>query len=332
VTAMPVSTMRGGILGLYAQTAVHPGSGTALGTVDLPVQREWHTHWPNTAGSALKGILRDACREKLVHDKGLQDEPADPNDTNKRRRSRRDIANEEQAMVEAFGPSANSASEAAGALSVTDARLLTFPVRSLKGFFARATCPMALDRLKRDAALLGLSIPWEIPELANNQAAVSSEGCGCLVGASLVLEEFEFAKASQVNAHDIAVWIASHLLPTSTAYADTVKRFPKQFVILHDDDFTHFARHATEVVARVGLNYETKTVREGALFYQEFLPAETLLYAVVLANAARVRFGGSDAAAILKTLTDSMPSILQIGGDETTGKGYCATRLLGAGE
>ena len=50
-------TWSGGLLGLHAQTALHPGSGTALGTVDLPVQRERHTHWPTIAGSALKGIL-----------------------------------------------------------------------------------------------------------------------------------------------------------------------------------------------------------------------------------------------------------------------------------
>src|SRR5437867_2434986 len=56
----------GGLLGLHAQTALHPGAGTALGTVDLPVQRERHTHWPTIAGSALKGILRDCCRNRIA--------------------------------------------------------------------------------------------------------------------------------------------------------------------------------------------------------------------------------------------------------------------------
>src|SRR5262245_26920412 len=46
-------TWSGGLLGLHALTALHPGSGAALGTVDLPVQRERHTHWPTVAGSAL---------------------------------------------------------------------------------------------------------------------------------------------------------------------------------------------------------------------------------------------------------------------------------------
>lgn len=52
------------MLFLHAQTSLHPGSGTALGVVDLPIQRERHTQWPLIPGSALKGILRDKCREK----------------------------------------------------------------------------------------------------------------------------------------------------------------------------------------------------------------------------------------------------------------------------
>src|SRR5437763_1509361 len=83
--------------------------------------------------------------------------------------------------------------------------------------------------------------------------------------------------------------------------------------------------------ARLGLNYETKTVKGGALFYQEFLPAETLFYAVLLASPARSRRTDLGAEDLLRALADGLPAVLQIGGDETTGKGYCATRLC-AGE
>ena len=48
-------------------------------------------------------------------------------------------------------------------------------------------------------------------------------------------------------------------------FAATRERFPRHLVLLSDDDFTHFARHATEVTARIGLNYETKTVKKGAV-------------------------------------------------------------------
>jgi CRISPR-associated protein Cmr4 len=43
----------------------------------------------------------------------------------------------------------------------------------------------------------------------------------------------------------------------------TYSQIRDHVAVLHDDDFTHFVRHATEVVARVGLDYEKKTVRQG---------------------------------------------------------------------
>jgi CRISPR-associated protein Cmr4 len=145
-----------------------------------------------------------------------------------------------------------------------------------------------------------------------------------------VLEEFEFDRADGDPA-PLARWISEHLLPATKGYEKTRGRFIRQLVVISDDDFTHFARHATEVTARVGLDYETKTVKEGALFYQEFLPTETLLYAVVLANPARARQATLDTGGVLAQLAEMLPGVVQIGGDETTGKGYCATRFGGGG-
>src|SRR5207249_1167237 len=93
----------GALLGIHALTSLHPGSGTALGTVDLPVQRERHTDWPNIAGSALKGVLRDAVREKI--------KASHEND--------REKANADDALVAMFGPPKADNNASAGALSVT---------------------------------------------------------------------------------------------------------------------------------------------------------------------------------------------------------------------
>jgi CRISPR-associated protein Cmr4 len=337
-------TCAGSLLGLHALTALHPGAGTALGTVDLPVQRERHTHWPTIAGSALKGILRDACREQIAASKDLDqlerydDEPGSegkPGKKAERKGSARDKADATLALNILFGPPTAGAGEFAGALSVTDARLLAFPVRSLRGVFAWVSCPAVLQRLERDAQLARKATGWDIPELprpAEGQplpVAVPA-GSPCLVGNSqVVLEEFDFA-AIKADATPIAKWIADNLLPASSTYQATRRRFEQHLLIVPDDDFTHFARHATEVSARIALDYQTKTVKGTALFYQEFLPAETLFYSVVLANASRAKNGhGKDAAAVLKTLGDTLQRLpfLQVGGDETTGKGLCAVCL-----
>ncbi|HUY35536.1 MAG TPA: type III-B CRISPR module RAMP protein Cmr4 [Pirellulales bacterium] len=300
---------RTAVLFLHAQTALHPGSGTALGVVDLPVQRERHTQWPLVPGSALKGILRDRCRERAKVNHG----------------GSRKKANEDDAeLVAAFGPATADADKHAGALAVTDARILAFPVRSLKGVFAWVTCPAVVGRLGRDLVLAHQAAAPPILNVPESNTAICPEHSPLLLdGKQLVLEEFDFTCVA--DSGPLAAWVADHAAHDEF----TRDRLRKHLVVLRDDDFTHFVRHATEVVARIGLDYDKKTVKTGALFYQEFLPAETLFYALVFANDSRRDGGLLRAADILGYLRGHVPdgSVLQVGGDETIGKGLCTVRL-----
>ncbi len=305
---------RAALLFLHAQTALHPGSGTALGTVDLPVQRERHTGWPVIPGSTLKGVLRDACRERTAAGLEAQENA-----------SKRQRANQDPILEGAFGPARVEGDSAfAGALSVTDARLLAFPVRSLKGVFAWVTCPSLLDRLHRDLALGGWKAPGKTPQLKESQAAGSIPSPLLVAGDKLVLEEFEFTvdRAESSKMADWTGWFAAHVSEDPATRA----RLKTHLVALHDDDFTHFAKHATEVTARVGLDYERKTVRSGALFYQEFLPAETLLYGVVLAGPSRRTEDARGPVDWLEYARSNVGPVLQVGGDASVGKGLCLVR------
>ncbi len=288
------------MLFVHALTGLHPGSGTALGVVDLPVQRERHTQWPVIRGSSLKGVLRDACRpeQKSGDDYGK--------------------------WLAVFGPETSDAAAHAGALALTDARILAFPVRSLRGVFAWVTCPAVLDRLNRDLALAVRGAPLTIPHVGKEQAACAANGPLLVDGNKLVLEEFEFSRVADADADGVASWIADHAVGDKA----TQDRIKTHLVVLHDDDFTHFVRHATEVVARVGLDYERKTVKTGALFYQEFLPPETLFCSVVIAEDSRRNETPMTADEVLTYVRSNLPPVLQIGGDETIGKGLCAVRLV----
>lgn len=288
------------MLFIHALTGVHPGGGTALGVVDLPIQRERHTQWPMIAGASLKGVLRDACREAI------------PDRTR---------------FHAVFGPETAHASDFAGALALTDARLLAFPVRSLRGVFAWVTCRAVVERLARDSKLLAghHDPPPEAPAVSRGDAACSKGSELIIQGARLLLEEFEFRRMGADQG--ISGWIADRAVTDKP----TAERLRRNLVILHEDDFTHFARHATEVIARVGLDYETKTARNKALFYEEFLPSETLLYSVALATDSRNKDANINAADILKILRDHAPKIMQIGADQTTGKGLCAVSVISHG-
>jgi CRISPR-associated protein Cmr4 len=209
----------GMLLFMHALTSLHPGSGTALGVVDLPVQRERHTNWPTVAGTSLKGVLRSEAKNRgMDHD----------------------------AHRAVFGPDTENAADHAGAIAFTDARLLAFPVRSLKGVFAWVTCPEALRRLHRDLALTGLAMPPDLPA-PNAQAAVVARRSPLRQSGALVLEEFAFDAVDGAEA--IADWLADHAVEDAATRA----RLKDRLVVVDDDAFSHFAQHATEVTARIAL-------------------------------------------------------------------------------
>ncbi|MBF0220421.1 MAG: hypothetical protein HQL49_12965, partial [Gammaproteobacteria bacterium] len=110
----------------------------------------------------------------------------------------------------------------------------------------------------------------------------------------------------------------------------------QQLTIVSDDMFSFMAQSATPVNAHIAINSSTKVVRTGALWYEETLPPETLLYMVLSAHAARAKEVVMDAGAILGAVTnqllDSTDPYLQIGGNETTGMGWCHARVSIAGE
>lgn len=289
------------LLFIHCLTSMHPGTGTALGVVDLPVQRERHTQWPTVPGSSLKGVLRAACASRA----GRHDEQ----------------------VLSAFGPETEAASDHAGALSISDARLLAFPVRSLKGVFAWTTCSSVLSRLDRDLGVIGGPPLPGIPEVAENEAATIPNSPLGIDGRAL-LEEFDFRLDDpKCLASGVSGWIANQ----AVGDRGTKERIKSHIAILHDNDFTHFVRHATEVTARVGLDYQRKTVRKGALFYEESLPPETLFYAIVTAEDSRRHGHGESGQGLIAWLRGKLSRTLQIGGGESVGKGVCAVRLVASG-
>lgn len=304
----------GALIHLHALTSVHWGAGASLGTVDLPIQRERHTQWPNGAGSALKGVLRDACREALL----ALDEVKD-----------REQADEDDRIRRLFGSRKTGGEDTnAGAFCPTDVRILAFPVRSLKGVFAWISCPALVARLARDAKLAGIEMPSFDYQTADDIALIADD-CPLVVAEEYLQLDDETLKVGTPRITDLARWIAEHCLPVGDDYEATRRRMSRQFVIVPDNVFTGFCKYATEVVARIGLDYNTKTVKPGALFYQELLPAESLMYSLALVNDSRgggTSRSGSDLLESLKSLLAGA-EVLQVGGDETTGKGFCSIHI-----
>lgn len=132
--------MKQQIVGMLAETFIHPGSGQNTGAIDLPVARETATDYPFMAGSSLKGALRD------------------------------DYGNKE-AAEKIFGKQQN-----AGNLLVSDARLLLLPVRSLSSAYKWVTSPHLLERLKRDTERSGQAASFDLPNVEDKEALSQDSG------------------------------------------------------------------------------------------------------------------------------------------------------------
>lgn len=312
----------GGMLFLRARTPLHPGAGAAVGAVDLPVQREKHTGWPMIQGSAVKGVLRDSYRLHLMN--GALNSRAE--------------ADKDKTLESLFGPAKaeDNNDQCAGAAGFTDARILAFPLRSAKGVFAWTTCPAVVARLREDLQLCGATAPFTEPTIGDADTVILGPDAARELwiqvngqDRGLVLEDMLFTRKNdqqQGTAVSLAGWLALCMDSISGLAPE------RRLVILPDDAFSHAVKHCTEIITRIALDYDKKKVKRGALFSQELLPSETLLYSVCLMEKPR---GGALSTAVegIQALQNAFVSCtLQLGGDETTGKGWCDGRLKSAAE
>lgn len=305
------------LLFVYCETPVHAGTGRSVGTVDLPIQRERITGYPVVQASSVKGVLRAVTT---------------PNGG-----SGSDDAERHRAV---FGPDdPTKAHEHAGALQVTDLSVVLFPVRSLAGVFAWTTSLPALARLARLAALAGVGTGWMLPEQGpDGQAAWVAQGSALAIdsaaGRSIVLEEFSFAgdESQSDFVRALGDWLATNALPQGQEYAWWRRNLTSHLCVLPDDDFRDFVQYGTEVEAHVRLDSSKKTVAPGALWRTEAVPAETLFASLLAATRSRYPKVTDDGHRLLGWLTAKLDGQrTRLGGDETTGRGSVALRVVQAG-
>ena len=291
-------TTKNALIGLWAHASIHAGAGSSVDGVDLPIQREGHSDWPCVFGSSVKGALRAKAEDTLGKD------------------------NASIAFV--FGPDSSSdkASEHAGALLVSDAKLLLLPVRSLTSHFKWVTCPALLQRLVRDAQRLGVKSIQDITlsDIADDVALVAGQNT-----ADLFLEEYRF----KAQSHDLSGLIEVINQLTGIAVTDLTE----QLVIVSNNQFNYLAKDATPVTPHIAIDNDKKTVKPGALWYEETLPPETVLYFALSAQRARAKDSTLQAEQILACVTQELfgdSPYLQLGGNETVGMGWCKVTLVEA--
>ncbi len=305
------------MLYLYVETPLHAGVGSGLSSVDLPIQRERTTQYPMIQGSGIKGKLRAVLEG-----------------------DREQLSDQEKIVIDTlFGPPTTAVKDSnndhAGALIVGDARILLFPVRSLNGVFAYTTSYDVLNRFKRDIERERTNTPfaWDMPIDVEQNTALVTTPSEISSYDTIVLEEFSFKAQTSPQVDEIAQWIANNTLPNPGQKNYWYNKIRNSLVLLPNNDFRDFVLNATEIITRVHIDRTKKTVLRGALWTEEHLPTDTLLYVPIYATGSRKKIAqnqnnnqkmsATEVLVTAKTMTLATNQIgyLQLGGDETVGRG-----------
>ena len=312
---------------LIVETSLHAGSGSDLGIVDLPIQREKHTDYPKIEASGIKGGIREIfSNHPNLKQLELEWDITSVEDSNYK-----------EAINLAFGPEQGDLY--AGALGFTDARLLLFPVKSVAGVFGWITCPAVLERFKQDLQICGVDFQHSITSTNH-----IPDGSNLVVADNkIVLEEYTFDVTTNQAVNDLANWLSQQVLPADDECSYWREKMQTDLVVLSDDDFRDFVTLSTEVIARIKINQKTGTVQKGALWYEEYLPSDSILYSLALTTPifrenddAKGIFKLTDqnreerydeSEKVMEFFEDGLPPIIQLGGNATIGKGIIRTKI-----
>lgn len=272
---------------MYAVTPCHAGSGSALGVVDLPIQRERHTNWPMIQASGVKGAFRANFD-----------------------RYKNNLSDEEKAKVKEINKLADSifgTSEGtgyAGSSSFSDAKILAYPMRSNVSPFVWITCPAVLKRLQKDLAFTGEDIAkCKIPEVKENEAVLIKDS----ISGDVLLEDYEVKVSNDKKVEGFDAWFAG----------------TDRLILVSDEVFNYGVTNCTQIMAQIKIDSKTGTTADGSLRYQEELPSDTLMYTVIhWGDSKNTAEDKLKADTIKRFITEEViKNHIQIAGDETCGRG-----------
>jgi len=294
---------------LYCEENVHAGAGSSTGTIDLPIQRESHTGYPKIESSSLRGAIRESIKDSISN-------------------------NEKSKFESVFGNWDNGDQQSA--IDFPDAKLLLFPVRSFKGVFAWITCPMVLNRFKKDCLnWFGIDLGYTISDFENNEIITISDSLLELPNdenKEVLLEEFLFKKTNKqsipkINEQEFGTWLSNQYNIGGTIAPGLISHINSKLAIISDDVFRDFVQLYTVKITRNRINPESGTADGNGLFNEEFLPSESILYSFAL-TTNEFKKDGISAAEAMTFFVGKFSKLFRLGGDKGIGKGLIRQSLV----
>lgn len=309
-------------------TPMHVGVGSDLGVVDLPIQREKHTGYPKIESSGIKGCVREYFESVITSEAewvdvhkmfGYDDKSLPYYFENGKRKN---VPDEKKKMFD------DTKRQFAGAVGFSDARILFFPVKSAKGVYAYVTCLGVLRKFVEVMQICSSDTGFKytlIDDLADLKAGEVYCCDKVVLNNKVVLDEYVYEK----NQKDV-----KDLFDNFTKILGLDKRKAENMVIVQDDEFADFVSMYTEVITRTKISNQTGTVEEGALFTEEYLPSETIMYTLLLMTSSFYQGENKQETYLsVNEIKDKIDEkfldreiVLQIGSGATIGKGIVKFR------
>ncbi|AEM38317.1 CRISPR-associated RAMP protein, Cmr4 family [Pyrolobus fumarii 1A] len=297
-----------------AVTDVHPGAGRSPGVVDLPVQRD-PGGYPVIPRSEVKGALKTRCMVSTACIDWCKH-----NNCFNRAQGRVQCSRVVQVsnMQDAagcvtccclYGPEPEEGEEGASKLAFTDMIVYALPARSEEGVTAYVTTPWLLEKLVdvlRVYTLVAGSDKFIGSEKGGMKAGSLLDCLSRIASQAYSLEEGRAYKVGNVsgnvftvrdyklhleslpgelseckNAIDVLLKLSEKAYWGKGGHGASIVQ-GKPVIIVSEGDGQGFVDTLLVRVTRVRLRIDTKTVAEGALWTEEYIPRRSLTAAAVL--------------------------------------------------
>lgn len=236
---------------IYTVTPLHVGSGRSGGVVDLPVQRD-PFGYPLVYASSFKGALKSFCGEK--YDLPLKDGRLD--------------CEKAKICCCLFGPEKGDET-GSGIVTVTDLIPLFVPVPSMDKGYIYVTSKYLLGR-----ALDVLELGGDA-ELKKVLASLYDQKEGSVKGT---------AEVDVAGVKKPAFKVGIELFKGLGKLAEKLK---EGVVVLDDDEGSEVLERSYIRVTRNSIDLTTKTVKEGALWTEEYLPQGTVMIGALVPSVPK---------------------------------------------
>ncbi|KPL86191.1 type III-B CRISPR module RAMP protein Cmr4 [Herpetosiphon geysericola] len=316
------------LLFVHALSPIHAGTGQSIDVIDMPIAREKATNLPYIPGSSVKGVIRDISN-------GLRIPNWNKKELTEADKTQRKPLEDQQNRL--FGTQ-----DQAGDAIFADQRLLLLPIRSLYGTFAWVTSPYVLNRFAREAKTCFTNsdnfptiaatdtIRKQANDSSQDQALALITQQSVLSGqATVYLEDLDIPAETKL-ADEWAAWLGEQIFAQDETWKTILH---ERLCIVHDEIFNFLVTTATEITARIRLNDDTKVVEKGGLWYEEALPAESILAGIVAindqketkTNAQKAEKKPDPVYEAIKEVANQ--NLIQFGGNATVGRGLCRLAL-----